>query len=103
VRDIIKRIPKMRGHGKNRSRTVNPTIVKPSSINIAALSTSFEAGARVTPNVLVSLGLIHRVGGRTPKVKILGRGAIDKKLTVIGCLVSVAARDAIVRAGGEVL
>lgn len=103
VRDIIKRIPKMRGHGKNRSRTVDPTIVKPENINIGVLSTLFEAGTKITPSVLLGRGLIHRAGGRTPEVKILGRGTIDRKLIIAGCLVSASAREAIVQAGGEVL
>lgn len=103
IRDIIKRIPKLRGHGKNRARTVNQSNIKPEVINLSLLSAQFESGAKITPALLLSKQLIRRHGGKTPEVKILGKGALDKKLIIANCLVSASARDAIVKAGGEIL
>lgn len=102
IRDIIKRIPKLRGHGKNRSRTVNNSNVKPEVVNITQLS-QFEAGTKITPGLLLAAHLVRRQSGRTPSVKILGKGALDKKFTIANCLVSASARDAITKAGGEIL
>ena len=43
------------------------------------------------------------VQGNLPKVKILGTGVLDKKITLKSCDVSVTARVAIEKAGGSVL
>jgi large subunit ribosomal protein L15 len=102
-RDIIKRLPKRRGHGKNRSRTVVPDRVRPVGVNIGTLEKAFSAGDRVSPKELVALGLIRSVSGKAPTVKILGTGTLTKKLTVSGCTYSTVAKKAIVQAGGEAL
>jgi len=102
MRDTIKRIPKRRGYGKNRSRTVNsgrPTIV---GINLAVLEKELEKGAKVTPVVLAEAGLIRVRGNKVPTVKILGFGEITKSITVEGCLVSATAKEKIQKAGGSV-
>jgi len=71
-RDILKRIPKLRGY-KFRSFRVKPEVV-----NLGDIDKKFEAGAIVSPKTLLEAGLIHRKKGRVPKVKILG-GGISKK------------------------
>ena len=103
MRDIIKRLPKLRGHGKNRSRTVNSERVLPAVVNLNALEATFEAGAQVTPQTLLSVGLTEKVGGRVPQVKILGTGELTKKLTVSGCTFSASAKEKIEKAGGTIV
>jgi large subunit ribosomal protein L15 len=103
MRDIIKRLPKLRGHGKNRSRTVNAERVLPTVVNLSALETAFEAGSQVTPVTILGAGLIHKVGGRVPKVKILGTGELTKKLTVSGCTYSTSAKEKIEKVGGTIV
>jgi large subunit ribosomal protein L15 len=99
LRDIIKKLPKKRGHGKNRARG---TYVKPelAIINVATLST-LPVGAIVTPETLVTAGLAT---SRLAKngVKILGTGTIAHAVTVSKCAVSVAAKEKITAAGGSV-
>ena len=102
LRDIIKKLPKRRGYGKNRARTVNSGVVKPSVVNIAALETTFNDGERVTPKLLVAKKLVAPRRGKAPKVKVLGHGELKKKLTVVNCDVSVSARKHIETAGGSV-
>jgi len=102
-RDIIKRIPKRRGYGKNRARTVHNARVRPAAINLADLERVFEAGASVTPKELVAAGLVRTAAGKLPAVKILGQGTLTKKLTVANCEYSETAKDAITKAGGEAL
>jgi len=100
VRDLIKKIPKRRGHGKNRSRTVRSDRVDFMPINVATLSSAFSSGDTVTPVTLAKKGLTR---GKGVLVKILGTGDIDKALSVSGVTVSASARAAIEKAGGSVL
>jgi large subunit ribosomal protein L15 len=102
LRDILKKIPKRRGHGKNRARGVNSSRVRPTVLNISALERTFAAGASVTPASLIAAGLISKRGGKMPLVKILGDGAITKSLVVSGCSISASARAKIEEAGGRV-
>ncbi len=102
MRDFIKKLPKLRGHGKNRARTVNAEKVRPVVINVAALETAFEAGATVTPKTLVSAGVISAVAKRAPMVKILGNGELKKKFVIEDCQVSQSAKTKIEAAGGSV-
>ena len=47
MREMIKKIPKLRGHGINRAQTVNSEKVAPTVINVAALEAGLETGAAV--------------------------------------------------------
>ena len=96
LRDIIKKIPKKRGFGKNRARG---TYVKPELgiINVSQLAIMNA----VTPETLVTAGL---VSPRLAKngVKILGTGTLSAKVTVSNCQVSAIAKEKILAAGGTV-
>ncbi len=102
MRDIIKKLPKKRGYGKNRARTVNSSVVKDSPINVSVLEKVFFGGEIVTPALLIEKGALRKVKGRIPRVKILGMGEITKKVTVEGCVVSKSATEKIEKAGGGV-
>ncbi len=99
-RDIIKKLPKLRGHGKNRGRTVNAERQKPQTVTLATLERAFDAGATVTPLTLVSKGFVKRFRGATPTVKLVATGTLTKKLTIEGCSASAGAKAAIEAAGG---
>lgn len=101
MRDIIKKLPKLRGHGVNRAATVNADQIAPVVINVGALEV-LASGATVTPQTLVAAGLIGRRRKRAPAVKILGTGNLTKALTVSGCQVSKTAASKITAAGGSV-
>ena len=102
-RDIIKRIPKRRGHGKNRSRTVNPDRPKVFAVNLRELENAFKDGDKIGPREMAAKKLVKTPAGRVPKVKILGLGKLTKKLTVSNCEFSKSAKDAIEKAGGEII
>ncbi len=102
MRDIIKRLPKLRGHGKNRARTVNAERVLPVVVNVRVLNAAFENGNEVTPAILFAKGIIEMQGGRVPAVKILGTGELTKKLSVRNCVLSASAKEKIEKAGGSV-
>lgn len=96
MRDIIKKYPKLRGY------KFNSTEVKPQPVNLAALEIHFENGDAVTPASLIGKKIVRKQGGRTPEIKILATGTLTKKFVVTGCIVSVAAKAAIEKAGGSV-
>ena len=102
MRDQIKKIPKLRGHGQNRARTVR---IKPSfkPVNLAALENAFEAGDTVTLAVLQKKGLTSIRSGYVQPVKLLGTGTLTKKLSVSGIIASASAKAAIEAVGGSVL
>ncbi len=98
IRDIIKKLPKRRGYGKNRARTVDPSIPDAVAISLSRLDALFENSAEITRSVLAERGLI----GRTmPPVKIVG-GETSKKFSIKGLAVSASARAAIEKAGGTI-
>jgi ribosomal protein L15 len=51
---------------------------------------------------LLSKGLIRRIKGKVPKVKILGKGEIKKPLIIENCSVSKQSRTKIEKAGGQI-
>lgn len=103
MRDIIKRLPKLRGFGKNRARTVNNERVLAVVVNVSTLEATFVPGTEVSPKTLVAAGVIRSVRGKAPLVKILGNGELTKKFSVSGCSVSASAKEKIEKAGGTVI
>jgi len=69
-------------------------------VNLDDLEKLFEAGAEVTPEVLLKTGII---GSGMDGVKILGFGTLSKKLKVSAHKFSKAAVAAIERTKGEVI
>lgn len=82
IRDSIKKIPKKRGY---RFKSIKK---KPQIVNLKDLEKHFSVGEKVTPEILLEKGLIGKVKGRMPEVKILGKGKLTKKLTIEGCEMS---------------
>ncbi len=101
MRDFIKSLPKLRGFGKNRARTVNADKATIHGVNLSELST-FKAGETVSPSTLVEAGVLKKEGNKLPRVKILGNGEIKTKLTIEGCAVSKSVRDAVEKVGGVI-
>lgn len=98
-RDTIKRLPKRRGYGKKRSRTVVP-YVPMAPVPLAKLAKFFQDGATVTPGSLAKAGLVHRISGKIPHVKLLG-DAISMKLIFQNITASAGAKAAVEKAGGS--
>jgi large subunit ribosomal protein L15 len=66
-------------------------------INLETLEARFDAGQTVDPQALRDAGLIS---GSAELVKVLGKGSLAKKLTVVAHAFSATARQAIESAGG---
>ena len=67
-------------------------------VNVGMLEERFEAGAHVTVQALVEVGLLRTV--RFP-VKVLGDGPLTKKLVIDAAKYSKSAAEKIQAAGGE--
>lgn len=99
IRDQIKKLPKLRGRGKNTNKSIQ---TKPSVFNLAILEAVFNSGDVVSPITLQEKGLLKGAMARKAGVKILGNGDVSKKLTIEGCEVSKSAQEKISKAGGSV-
>ncbi len=95
-RDALKSIPKKRGY--NFKTIQNRSAI----INLEKLDRIFKDGEMITPVVLSQKGLISKISGRLPKVKILGQGQVSKKFSFKGVTFSASAKDAIIKAGGKI-
>jgi len=102
MREIIKKLPKLRGHGVNRAATVNAEKVKAVPVNLTAIEASFKDGDEVNPKTLVAAGVVAMRRKKVPAVKILGTGEIKKKVKLSDCAVSASAKEKIEKAGGSV-
>jgi len=102
MRDIIKKIPKKRGLG---SHAYGFSVMgkKSVSVYLGELDKKMSNGDIVTPISLLKKGIIKRVKGKIPAVKLLANGSISKKLFIKSCLVSKGAKEAILKAGGDLL
>ncbi len=87
---LFKRLPK---RGFTNIHRVEFGCVNISELNI------FEEGTVVNKELLYEAGLINK---KYKNVKVLGKGNLDKKLTVIADKFSKSAEQAIVNAGGKI-
>ncbi|MEK7150114.1 MAG: uL15 family ribosomal protein [Patescibacteria group bacterium] len=97
MRDIIKKLPKLRGY---RFNTIKKYDVWP--LNLSLIEKNFSKGNEITPSSLVKMGMVELHKGKNPKVKILGTGQITISVNVSSCAVSREAKLKIEKAGGKV-
>ena len=101
LRDELARIPKRRGHNKNRARGVrNRDAIR--SVTLEKLGKHFQKNGTVTPKVLSERNLVTKVKGRVPSVKIVARGDITIPLIIKRCKVSAGAKQKIETVGGTI-
>lgn len=98
IREVIKKIPKLRGRGKNINKSFE---VRPAIVNLDQLK-NVPAGTVLTPKTFVELGLVQLFKGKVPSVKVLGNGEITQALTIKKVAVSASAIEKIEKAGGKV-
>jgi large subunit ribosomal protein L15 len=97
---VYMRLGKQRGNTSKDAMPVGPFRTHSVPVNLRELEARFDDGAEVTPEALVSAGVIKNT--RTD-VKILGQGELTKKLTVTAHRFSATARTKIEQAGGTVV
>lgn len=91
LRRLVMQTPKLRGF-----KTAKENVVL---VDLSQLDRACKSGEIVSRKTLIAKKLIPASAG---KVKILGGGALKKKLTIVGCGLSGAAKERILAAGGEV-
>jgi large subunit ribosomal protein L15 len=95
MRDVIKKLPKLRGYAFNSHKA------KAVAINLSDLSV-FQKGETVNPKTLSEKGILHLKLGKFPTTKILGVGEIKVALNFERVKVSTEARAKIEKAGGTI-
>lgn len=96
LRDLIKKLPKLRGYDFKSIQQ------KPHPINLDVLEKVFENGDIVNPKTLIEKGVLSTDKGNLPKVKILSNGELTKKLNITDCKFSEGAKVKIEKAGGTI-
>jgi large subunit ribosomal protein L15 len=103
IRSLIKRYPKLRGYRFKKNW------LKPAVINIRDIEKKFltdnkndKSEIKINPQILLEKKLIHKIEGRMPKVKILGKGILTKVVIVENCDISKKAKEKIEKAGGKI-
>ena len=103
IRSLIKRYPKLRGYRSKKDW------VEPVSVNVGNIEKKFftddkieKSEIKVSPEILLEKRLIHKIEGRVPKVKILGKGMLTKVVIVENCNISKKAKEKIEKAGGKI-
>ena len=96
IRELIKKYPKLKGY---RSQAIEKNIA---IVNIGSLDENFKDSEIITPKVLLEKGLINKIKGKTPRVKILGKGELTKKLIISNCELSKTAREAVEKKAGVI-
>lgn len=97
LQDTIKKLPKLRGRGKNSNKSI---YAKSVVVNLAAIEAAYSAGDMVNPMTLDAKKLFKNV--RSGTIKILGTGELSKKLSFEGVEVSEKALAKIEKAGGTI-
>lgn len=98
IRDMIKRLPKLRGRGVNSNKSIQKDTVP---LNLSSLE-AFKTNEIVSPKTIVDKGILPTVHGRYPRVKILSLGEITVAVRVRDCEVSAGAKAKIEKAGGTI-
>ena len=99
-RDIIKKIPKLRGRGKNKNVSSSP---KPSVVSVGRIAAVFtKAGAIISSRTLVEAKLIRPLSGKNPKVTVVSDGDIAVALVFENMHITAGAKAKIEAAGGTI-
>ena len=96
IRELIKKYPKLKGYRRFVLEDYSAVV------NLETLEKTSKDGETINPENLIKKGIISKIKGRAPKVKILGTGKLTKKLIVENCKTSKTAKEAIEKAGGNI-
>ena len=97
IRDVIKRLPKKRGHRSLFAPELTVTVT------LAHLKHHFSAGETISPTTLLAKRLVSRRTLKRGTVKIIGHATLEQALTIDDCLVTPGVRQIIEKAGGKII
>lgn len=87
----IQKVPKLRGF--------RSMYAKPETITLTTLNAKFTDGDVVTPTILKQKKLVRGI----TQIKVLASGALTKKITIKGCLVTKKVAEMVEKVGGKVV
>jgi large subunit ribosomal protein L15 len=96
IRELIKRYPKLKGYRRFVLQDFSAVV------NLEFLEKNSKDGDIINPENLIKKGIVSKIKGRVPEIKILGTGKFSKKIIVEKCKVSASAKTAIEKAGGVI-
>lgn len=96
LRDLIKKIPKLRGY---RFKSIQDKI---QVVNTDTLNKLFDAGKIISPKILAEKGLVKRVSGRAPVVKIVAGKEKVKNFVFYGVKFSEGSKKAVLEGKGTI-
>lgn len=96
LRDIIKKLPKLRGY------RFASFAVKAFPVNLAVIDKTFAVGETVSALTLIEKSLVSTKKGKVPAIKILATGSLTKALNFSGLEMSESAKAKIEQAGGKI-
>lgn len=90
--DYIEKIPKLKGMTRKSNESAfgrgSKTIIPVAIVNVGDLNKVVKDGDTVNRKFLIDNGLVRKYKGKTPPVKLLGRGQLTKKIKLEGISVS---------------
>lgn len=95
IREILKKYPKLRGYKFRAKRDYV-------AINLRDIDPKFKEGEKVNPEILVKKRIVRKIGGKIPKIKILAKGELTKKLIFEDLYFSQKAKEKIEKAKGVI-
>ena len=97
---LHRRLPQLRGTASRNPRGFKPYHkTEYALVNVDVLEMSFDAGSEITPELLISRGILRDL---RDGVKILGNGDVTKSFTVRAHKFSQSAQEKLLAAGGNV-
>jgi large subunit ribosomal protein L15 len=97
MRDIIKKLPKLRGY------KFNTTQAQVTPVTFELIEKVYKASESVNPTTLAEKGVTSAQAHKLRLVKILNKGTLTKALSFEGCSMSAGARETILKAGGTII
>jgi large subunit ribosomal protein L15 len=96
IRELIKKYPKLKGYRRFVLDDFSAIV------NLATLEKFSKDGDVINPENLIKMGVVSKIKGRIPEIKILGAEKFSKKLIFENCKFSKSAKVIVEKAGGVI-
>lgn len=93
---LVKKFPLLRGKGKNKPIRPKPLIIPLDKLNF------FSANEKVTIASLIKRNIVDKKAQKLG-VKIIKKGDLKTKITLVGILTSASVRKLILKKGGKIV
>ncbi|MDX1535215.1 MAG: uL15m family ribosomal protein [Candidatus Spechtbacterales bacterium] len=101
--DYITKIPKLAGPTAKQGQPMGAQNQRPVfTVNLEDIQSVAKSGDVIDVEYLLKNNLVRKHKGKLPRVKVLAKGDIKKKVTLEGLEFSKSAREKVEEAGGEI-